>query len=159
MKKILSIVLALVLFAVPAFAASSMTPNLKYYQSKTTDQRVISVVCTAHTDGTFTDYNLADTNWTPYFEEGYYIGHMWAVNSATDDHTSGAVTITDATTQQLIGSTAGDTLTLSTAASGVAYLSASRGATQRPVTSQLTIAVSDTGSTAVVFTLYILLVR
>jgi hypothetical protein len=67
------------------------------------------------------------------------------------------VTITDATGRQLIGATTGDTLTLSQTASAVAYASMSKGASQRPVTSRLTVAIADTGSTSTVQTLYIVL--
>lgn len=154
------VVVFILLVSVNVFAASSIVLAPPVYESQDKGQVVIALTCTAHTDGTFDNKALTEAIvGLPYFIRGYYIGHVWAVNSATDDHTSGAVTITDATTQQLVGATAGDTLTLSTAASGVAYLSSARSASQRPVTSQLTIAVSDTGSTAVVFTLYILLVR
>jgi len=159
MRKVLALVVAIVLISVNAFAASSMTPNLKYFESKERTVRIISIVCTAHTDGTFNNYTLSDSNSIPYYQEGFFLADVFSVNSATDDHTSGAVTITDASTRQLIGTTAGDTLTLSTAASGVGYLSVTRGVSQRSVSSPLVIAVSDTGSTAVVFTLYLVLVK
>ena len=160
MKRICLVVAVLVLMAVNAFAASSIVLVPPVYESQDKGQLIIPLLCTAHTDGTFDNKVLTNAVvGFDYFAKGYYLGHAYAVNSATDDHTSGAVTITDSTTQQIVGSTVGDTLTLSTTASGVGYLSASRGASQRPVAYPLTIAVSDTGSTAVVFTLYLVLVK
>jgi hypothetical protein len=170
MKRIL-IILAILTFSFNAWAASSIvaatgTRGGVIFEAPDGSRVVLKLTCTAHTDGTFDNKTLdssvitAKTKFgTYYYDTGYYIGDVYAVNSATDDHTSGAVTITDETTRQLMGSSAGDTLTLSTTASGVGYLSVTRGATQRSVNSPLVIAVSDTGSTAVVFTLYIELVK
>ena len=170
MKRIL-IILAILFFSFNAWAASSIvaatgTRGGISFESPDGKILVLKLTCTAHTDGNFDNKTLDSSVITAltkfaayYYDSGYYLADVYAINSATDDHTSGAVTITDASTRQLVGTTAGDTLTLSTAASGIAHLSASRGVAQRSVSSPLVIAVSDTGSTAVVFTLYLVLVK
>jgi ribosomal protein S11 len=161
MKKLAICVLAfaIAMFAITAFAASKMDPHIRYYISPTENVRVIRVICTADSDGTFTSFQLDETGYTKeYQKQGYALAHAWAVNSATNDHTNAAVvTITDETGQVIIGAASGDTLTLSTAASGIALMVADRASAQRSVTSKLTIAIADTGSTATVQTLYLLL--
>jgi hypothetical protein len=159
MKKIISIALALVLFAVPAFAASSMIPTIKFYQSQDEKIRIIKVACVAHTDGAFSPVlQITDADSTkPYYDQGYVLGHAWAVNDATTYPASGALTLTDESGQQIVGTNAGDTLTLSTAASGVGYLSIDRGSKQRSVVSKLTVAWSTTTTNGSIFTLYLLL--
>jgi hypothetical protein len=160
MKRIISIltVVLVMAFAVNAMAASTIVPTM-YGQTDKGNMLIIKLVCTAHTDGTFTSTQITSSHigWE-YWKAGYYLLDAWAVNSATDDHTNAAVvTITDETTRQIVGATTGDTLTLSQTASGVAYLSATKGAGQRPITSKLTVAIADTGSTATVQTLYLVL--
>jgi hypothetical protein len=163
MKKILlALLLISLVFSSQVLAADSlMTPQAWYGNPVKDNMIVIKVTLLAASDGTFTPYQIVDTISTEKYWQGKYkIVHAWVVNSATDDHTNAAtVTITDETTQQLIGATAGDTLTLSTAASGVAYLLIDRGSGQRAVTSKLTITIGDTGSTATLQTLYLVLAR
>jgi hypothetical protein len=167
MKKICAIVIMLVLLiAGPLFAAdtiavssTSMSPAAGGKGWGSSFQIVL--LCTAAADGTFTSRDITIANIPAkdryaYYENGYYLLDAWAVNDATTYPGSGAVTITSGG-RQLVGTTAGDTLTLSTSASGVAYLSASRGASQRAVTGALNIAVTDTGSAANIFTLYLVL--
>lgn len=146
-------------FASNVMAASSMVA--KSYGQPGKNMLVIAIVCTAHTDGTFTSEEITSAEvGQEYWKGGFYLAHAWAVNSATDDHTNAAVvTVTDSTGQQVVGATVGDTLTLSQTASATAYLSASRSAAQRPVVAPLTVAIADTGSTATVQTIYLLLVR
>jgi hypothetical protein len=159
MKRIFLVVAILILMVGNAFAASSIVLVPPVYESQDKNQMVITLLCTAHTDGTFDSKILTNTVvGFDYYNKGYYIIDAFAVNSATDDHTNAAVvTITDATGHQLIGATAGDTLSLSQTASAIAYLSIDRGRGQRAVTSYLTVAIADTGSTATVQTLYIVL--
>lgn len=172
MKRIACIATILLLFAVNSFAASSIvaatgTRGGIYFESPDSNMVVLALTCTAHTDGTFTTTTLSNSVITQkvkfaanYYDAGYYLLDVWAVNSATDDHTNAAVvTITEASTRELIGATATDTLALSQAASGVAYAAITRNAIQRAVTGVLSVAIADTGSTATVQTLYILLVR
>jgi hypothetical protein len=90
---------------------------------------------------------------------GYYLVTAWAVNPAATYPTSGAVTITSASGLQLIGSVAGDTLTLSTASTGVAQITNSILPIKRPIADVLTIAVTDTGTAANQFSLYLLFAR
>lgn len=157
MKKLFCVVI-LMFVASTSFAARTMTIDPRSYESINREIIIIKLVCTAHTDGTFAAADIEDARPEPYWGEGYYLLDVWAVNSATDDHTNASVvTITDATGRQVIGTTAGDTLTLSQSASGIAYASMSRSAAQRAVTSQLTIAIADTGSTATVQTIYLVL--
>jgi hypothetical protein len=172
MKRIALVFITMILLvSVNAFAASSIvaatgTRGGVYFEAPDGTMVVLKLTCTAHTDGTF-DNKLLDSSvitaltkfGSYYYQSGYYLAHAWVVNDSTDNHASGAVTVTDATTQQLIGTSAGDTLTLSTSASGIAYLSSARSAAQRAVTSELTVAISDTGAAATVQTLYLLLVR
>jgi hypothetical protein len=168
MKKMLVlIVLALVLSAPAAYAASSIVPSL-YSISKDGTLLVVKLVCTAHTDGAFDPKQITNAEIIPtgsylpveYQNMGYVLAHAWSVNSATDDHTNAAVvTVTDETGQVIVGAAVGDTLTLSQAASGITYLVVVRGSSQRAVTSKLTVAIADTGSTATVQTLYLLLRR
>ena len=162
MKRFLiaSIVIVALLFSGAAFAASSMVVY-PYAYGNNGSQLVIKLVCTAHTDGTFDAKTItaAEVGYD-YHKSGYYLLDAVAVNSATDDHTNAAVvTITDGTTRQIMGATVGDTLTLSQTASAVAYASMSRGASQRAVYSPLVVAIADTGSTATVQTLYLILGR
>jgi hypothetical protein len=159
MKKYVGImVVALVLVVSQAWAL--IVPTM-YGQNDKGNRLVIKLVCTAEADGTFADTQItaAHIGWN-YWQAGYFLLDAWAVNSATNDHTNAAVvTITDETTHQIIGATAGDTLTLSQSASGVAYASMSRSAGQRAVTSKLTIGIADTGSTSTVQTIYLVLGR
>jgi hypothetical protein len=163
MKRLLIIVSTFLLIfgTMNAQAASKMSATVTPLTSNTA---LMTIPCVANTDGTFDNFTISMADIAYVIQlEGYAITNAWAVNSATDDHISGAVTITDATGQVLIGTLAGDTLTLSTAAynatthAGVALLSIDRGSKQRTIISPITIEVSDTGSTAVVFTLYLLL--
>ena len=164
MKRIISILTVILVMAFygSAMAASSMVPT-PYGQSDKGSILVIKIVCTAHTDGTFTNTDATQQITAAhvgfeYWKSGYYLLHAYAVNSATDDHTNAAVvTITDETGQQLVGATVGDTLSLSQTASATAYLSSARSAGQRPITSKITPTIADTGSTATVQTLYIVL--
>ena len=173
MKRILMVV-AIVLISANAFAAASIvaatdTRGGVMFESPDGNILLLKLTATAHTDGEFSAvvHTLSSSVITAknkfgtwYYDTGYYLAHAWAVNSATDDHTNASVvTITDATGQVIIGAASGDTLTLSQAASGIAYLSAARSAAQRAVTSNLTIAIADTGDSATVQTLYLLLVR
>lgn len=156
MKKIVFILIIL-LFAGNVFAASSMVAS-RDKDTTNSSVVVIKVVATAHTDGTFDSKQItaAEFGGSEYWRQGYRLIDAFAVNSVTDDHTNAAVvTITDETGRQLVGTTAGDTLSLSQTASGIAYLSIDRGSGQRAVTSKLTIAIADTGSTATVQTLYL----
>jgi hypothetical protein len=159
MKRIFLVFAILVLLAGNAFAASSIVLSPPVYESNDNNMVVIPLLCTAHTDGTFDSKALTSTVvGFDYYNRGYYLLDAWAKNSGTDDHTNAAVvTITDATGRQIIGATQGDTLALSQAASGIAYAAMTKGSTQRPVTSVLTIAIADTGSTATVQTIYIVL--
>ena len=176
MKKGFLVVVAIfLLLCGSAFGASSIVPSIYLASPGPNGQGwgnvlLIKMVCTAHTDGTFdsreiTTADIPSKNFgnlpnVPYYQAGYYLAHAWAVNSATDDHTNAAVvTITDSTGQQVVGATVGDTLTLSQTASATAYLSASRVAAQRPVVAPITAAIADTGSTATVQTIFLLLVR
>ena len=167
MKRIISILVCVMVIAFygNVMAASSIV-STSYGQSNQGNMVLIKSVCTAHTDGLFTDTYPSGKTITAaevgfeYSKAGYYLAHAWVVNSATDDHTNASVvTITDATGQVIIGAASGDTLSLSQAASGIAYLSAARSAAQRAVTSNLTIAIADTGDSATVQTIYLLLVR
>ena len=69
------------------------------------------------------------------------------------------VTITDANGKELVGAIAGDTLTLSTSASGLAQLFIDRSGSQRLVTSPLTIAIASVGASALSTTIYLELER
>jgi hypothetical protein len=154
MKKIAAVLFIVLVFTVNAFAADTMT----FTGSGSGNVVRVTAVCTAAADGTFTSRTISATDLGfDYRNSGYSLADVWAVNSATDDHTNAAVvTITDATGRQLVGATAGDTLSLSTVASGIAYLSIDRGSGQRAITSLLTIAIADTGSTSTVQTLYLI---
>jgi hypothetical protein len=174
MKRIFLVFAILVLMAGNAFATASSivaaTDTIGGVKFASPDGTMIllKLTCTADsTDGTFVSTALSSSvityktkfgTW--YYDSGYVLAHAWVVNSATDDHTNASVvTITDATGQVIVGAAVGDTLTLSTAASGIAYLVVDRGSAQRAVTSALTIAIADTGSTATVQTIYLLLQR
>jgi ribosomal protein S11 len=163
MKKIVMVSFFVLVCASFAFASSMVATQ--EYLSNNKSVLLIKVVATADADGTFSDKLLNEAALDaglqkPYDKEGFYLAHAWVVNSATNDHTNAAVvTITDGTGQVIIGAASGDTLTLSQVASGIAYLSAARSAAQRAVTSNLIIAIADTGASATVQTLYLLLVR
>jgi len=180
MKKFLAIVLLLVVIAFAPgqlFAASAMTPSVVSL-SNNGKILLVKVACVAHTDGTFTSEAIsgADTGSVydssgafngnsnglsaDYWSLGFRISNAWAVNPASGYPTVAAVvTVTDATGQQLIGATVGDTLTLSTSASGVAYLVIDRSGSQRLVTSALTVAIGDTGTAANTVDIYLVLER
>jgi hypothetical protein len=160
MKKILVAVVLVVLVALSGqvWAASSMVAT-PFSRSDRGATQVIKLVCTAHTDGTFTAKQItaAEIGFN-YWEASYYLLDMWAVTNATDDHTNAAaVTIYDETGRYLVGSAVGDTLALSQTASTATYLSATRSAGQRHVSSKLTVAIADTGGSATVQTIYIVL--
>ena len=165
MKRFALILLVLALISGQSFAASSMVASRQ--AGSTDDVLVIKVACIAHTDGTFDDKQITAAEiGFDYWLRGYKIDHASAVNPTTGYATTAAtVTVADETGQQLIGSVAGDTLTLSTAAynaatgAGVAYLVIDRGGGQRPVTSKLTVKISDTGSAANTLSLYLWLRR
>jgi hypothetical protein len=155
MKKLLGVFVLILVFTSIAFAADTMS----FSANGDGNLVLITAVCTAAADGTFTSRTIESTDvGFSYWTAGYRLLDVWAKNSATDDHTNAAVvTITDATGRQLVGATAGDTLSLSQTASGIAYLSIDRGSGQRAVTSKLTVAIADTGSTSTVQTLYLVL--
>ena len=163
MKKILFVLICL-LVAGPCFAASSMVVQ-RADLSHSQNMLLIKILCTAHTDGLFDNKVLDDALISAgmpkyYYEMGYVIGDAWVVNSSTNDHTNAAVvTITDQSGAVLIGLGDGDddTLTLSTAASGIARLVINSPSSQRTITSPPTIAIADTGASATVQTLYLLL--
>jgi hypothetical protein len=158
MKRFISILTVVLVMAFSFNAWALIVPTM-YGQTDKGNMLIIKLVCTAEADGTFanTQITAAHIGWE-YWRAGYYLLDAWAVNSATNDHTNAAVvTVTDESTRQLIGTGTGDTLTLSQAASGVAYLVAAKGASQRPITSKLTIAIADTGGSATVQTLYLVL--
>ena len=160
MKKMLALILAFVLFAVPAFAARTMSIDLRNAESKTRNMVLIKLSCVAHTDGTFASADIDDARAEQYWTQGYRIADAWVVNDATTYPAAGTVTIVDATTRQLIGAAAGDTITLSTAASGVALLSIDRGSGQRAVTSKLSMTITSGATTnGAIFTVYLLLAR
>ena len=158
MKRIIiGICLMLFVFASSAFALSVMTFSIAGGSST---QMLIAVNCTSHTDGTFTASTKLDLGSNQYWNKDFSIAHAYVVNNATGQpDTAATVTIADEKGQQLIGSTVGDTLTVSTSASGVGYLSIDRGSKQRSVTSPLYITIGDTqsGTATSTFTLYILL--
>jgi hypothetical protein len=164
MKRIISIFTVVLVMALygNAMAASSIvyTP---IGQSDKGGFLLIKAVCTAHTDGEFTNTTATQQISSAhvgfeYWKVGYVLAHAWAINSATDDHTNAAiVTITDETGQVIVGAAVGDTLTLSQSASGIAYMVIDRPSSQRAVTSKLTVSIDDTGSTATVQTIYLLL--
>ena len=156
MKRLIGVLFIVLVFTANAFAQDTMP----FTGRGDGNVVLVTAVCTAAADGTFTSRTITTELGFAYENSGYYLLDAWAKNSATDDHTNAAVvTITDATGRQLIGATVGDTLTLSQTASAIAYASMSRGASQRAVTSRLTIAIADTGSTATVQTLYLVLGR
>lgn len=158
MKKLL-IVAVVLLFASQAFSARTMSIDLRNAETAGRNMVLIKLSCVAHTDGTFASADIDDARPDPYWSGGYRILDAWVVNDATTYPAAGAVTIVDATTRQLIGTTAGDTLTLSTSASGVAYLSVDRGSGQRAVTSKLSISTTTTTTNGSIFTVYLLLGR
>jgi hypothetical protein len=147
MKK-LFFALLIILFSTTAFAASSVVETAS---AQDNGDVLVKLVCTAHTDGTFSDYIL-----TTGSIKGKRIVHAWAVNHNATYPASGAVSISDTTGQQLVGTTAGDSLTLSTAANGYAPLSIGRVSKQRSVVSRLVLSVSTTTTNSAQFTLYIL---
>ena len=156
MKKTLAWIALILLVTSYSYAAdtSTMVPTI---QLKTTNMMVIKAVFTANSDGTITTKTFNESNLGTYYTQGYFLVHAFTINDATTYPASGTVTISDALGQQLIGSTAGDTLTLSTAASGLALLASTRSAAQRPVSSVLNAVVTNTGSAANIFTLYLVL--
>ena len=158
MKRLL-IVAVVLLFASQAFAARTMTIDLRNAESINRNFVLIKLSCVAHTDGTFASADIDDASPDPYWSGGYRIVDAWVVNDATTYPAAGAVTVKDATTRELIGTNAGDTLTLSTAASGVAYLVVDRASSQRAVTSKLSISTTTTTTNGSIFTVYLLLGR
>jgi len=165
MKKIFIFpVLMVFFFSTFSIAASSMTES-QYYLSESKQLMTIKLVCVSDTDGTFSTKSinpaLVSAGLPVSYENfGYSIADVIVKNNATGQpDTAGAVTITDATGRQLVGATAGDTLSVSTSASGVAYLSIDRGGGQRAVFGQLIVAIADTqsGVATSTFTMYIVL--
>lgn len=171
MKKICAIVMMLALLvAGPVFAVDTMALS-SLSMSPAADGRgwgnslLIGITITAAEAGTLTSRTIDETSIPArdlynFWEVGYVIADAWLKNSATDDHdTAATVTITGELGNVLIGLGDGDddTLTSLTTASGVARLVIARVSSQRAVTSKPTIAVSSTGDSATVKTLYLLL--
>lgn len=157
----IAVALIILAAATGAQAASSMTVT-HHHTSLGQSVHVIKVACVAHTDGTFDSKTISEAIASaglpkPYYQMAYRISNITAINPASGYPTVAAtVTVTDSVTRkQLVGSTAGDTLTLSTSASGQAQLVIDRGGGQRLVTNPLTVAISDTGTAANMFDLYI----
>lgn len=151
--------LAVLCFASVSLAASSIDTSLAYDSQ---NLKVLRLKCVSHTDGSFTASTLISGAAWEYWSGGWVIAHAYAVNGASGNpDTAGTVTITDALGQQLIGSTAGDTLTLSTSASGVALLVIDRASKQRAVTAKLYATIGDTqsGSATSYFDIYIVFSR
>jgi hypothetical protein len=146
------------LVAVNAFAASSLTCSVAG-GGRVFD--LIKCVAVSDSDGTFTASTLLTVgNGIQYWSQDAVLAHAYAINrSSGQPDTAGTVTITDAAGQQIVGATVGDTLTLSTSASGGAYLSADRASSQRPVMMPLYITIGDTqsGAATSTFDLYLLL--
>ena len=156
MKRIIILVtICIVLFSVSAFAASSIVAIKPLYESSDKQQIVIALACTAHTDGTFDSKTIDSTDvGMSYWEKGYYMYEVWAINPASTYPTAAAaVTAVDADGTQLIQT---GELALSTSASGVAEASLGK---YRAVTSKITLSIGDTGSAANTFTLLIKLAR
>lgn len=158
MKRIILVVSFILLFSLPCMAAESITCTTA---GGTNERLLIKCVCVSAADGTFTaSTKVTLPGSTQYWGYGYYLAHAYAINrSSGQPDTAGTVTITDEQGQQLVGSTVGDTLTLSTSASGGAYLSADRASSQRPVTSPIALTIGDTqsGAATSTFDLYLLL--
>ena len=146
------------LLFVPNLFAQTITSS--FFAGDGSNQVVVKLACTSAADGTFTASTLLDLGAYDYWKQGWYLAHAYAINNASGNpDTAGTVTITDAQGQQLVGSTVGDTLTLSTSASGTAYLSVDRASFQRPVVSKLYVTIGDTqsGAATSTFTIYLVL--
>lgn len=159
----LALAMALITVSSAAWAASSMTVS-HHHNSYGLNVHVIKLACVAETDGTFTNKTISEAIASAglpkvYYQMGYFLIAAWAVNPAATYPTSGAVTITDSTGLVLVGTGAGDTLTLSTASNGVTQITNNVQAIKRPIVGQLTVAVTDTGTAANTFTLYLLMGR
>lgn len=158
MKRMVVGICLVLLVAVNAFAAESITCSMA---GGSQTQNLIKCVCVSGADGAYTASTaLVVGNGIEYWKSDFFLLHAYAVNRAAGNpDTAGTVTVTDQAGQQLIGSTVGETLTLSTSASGSAYLSAARSATQRPVTHPLYLTIGDTqsGAAETTFDLYLLL--
>ena len=145
MKHLLRSLIAIVLFCGSAMAASQIDATII---SESEGMRVIRLHCVSHTDGTFTAATeIALPDGLNYWVGGWVLGHAVALNGAANyPNTAGTVTITNGASHQIVGSTATDTLTLSTSASGQAQLSASRSPAQRPCYDKYYITIGDTQS-------------
>ena len=157
-RTILAILLITLVFTSQVFATSSMVVGtvLNYPSSDSPSVIVVPITMTAHTDGTFTAKQLTNAELgRSYSTQGYYLLHAWAVNNGTTYPASGALTITDSKSQQIVGTTVGDTLTFSTAASGVGYLISTRGPFQRPIVGLLTLSTTTTTTNGAITVLYL----
>lgn len=153
-----SLAVVILIFLSPAaWAASSISTELVY---ESENMAVVRLNCISHTDGSFT----ASTEILPpggnyyYWSKGFTLGHAFAVNGASGyPDTAGTVTITDGFGNQIIGSTAGDTLTLSTSASGTALLAVERASSQRACIHKWYATIGDTqsGSATSYFSVYL----
>jgi hypothetical protein len=159
MKKLiiaLSIIALVVCAGIPteSLAASSISVG-GYSLQGDGNQLVIKLDCIAHTDGTFTSYEIPETNpAVPYQAQGYYLYEVWSVNDATTYPTiAAAVTLTSAQGMQVLKT---GEMSLSTLASGISEASLAKF---RSVNSKLTIAIGDTGTAANILTIYIKLAR
>jgi hypothetical protein len=149
------IALCVLACAFSAQAASTITPSIVYESPSVV---VLKLHCVSHTDGSFTASTAIPLTPWNYTTGGWKLKHAYATNGASGyPDTSGTVTITDATGQQIIGSTAGDTLTLSTSASATALLVIDRASSQRPASFQYYVTISDTqsGTATSVFDIYL----
>ena len=152
----------LLLLAQSAFAVGTVVfASVEKYPANNPTMIIISYTCTSDASaGTLPakDILVSEVGFN-YWQQGFYLLNAKAVNPAAN-YPTGAQTLslTDSDGAQLIGSTAGDTLTLSTSASVSAVLSSSRSPAQRGVEKLLTIgAVASSIGNSKVFTYRLIL--
>lgn len=159
MKKMIVflVVIGFTALASLAFAAESVSV-VSYGQTNQGKMFILKMTAQSGTTGLYTANRVitAAEAGFDYHKAGYFLAHCYAVNHAsTYPDTAGTVTVADANGQQIVGSTVGDTLTLSTSASGVGYMSESRSLTQRPVYDLLNVTIADTQSGTATSVVYI----
>ncbi len=156
-------------FVSSLWAAESWTVT-SYGQANQGAMFVIKAIAQSGTTGLYTANRVitAAEAGFDYHRAGYCLLHAYAINDGTSyPNQAATVSIHDATGLQLVGSSAGDTLTLSTSAgslldgTGTAQLSAARSAGQRPVNSLINLTIADTqsGSATSIVTIYLVFAR
>lgn len=163
-KKLVALIVFIFILAASQVWAAEDWKVARYGASNNGNILILKITATSGTTGLYTANTVitAALAKSDYHKMGYFLGHAYVVNGAVYPDQAATVTIADTNGQQIVGSTVGDTLTVSTASAGAAgYLVSTRGTAQRPCFDLYNITIADTqsGTATTVLYLYLVFVR